>query len=256
MTTTTSFATFHLDITGEYAGEQIADALVRDGIITFDAIQSTDELLHLCNSLGAIVNHRDANDAGLTRIVQWPDMQPTDGYQAFTTSHLRLHTDGSGVPNPASLLILWCEQPAEEGGLSLFVDGKQIYQILAKEYPQVLQALTAPNSAIFAGSMAPLYSSVFSKLENGNICIRFRYDNLSYYSASVSTILPTFLEVLNNYTISLTLKKRQGYIIQNGRWLHGRTAFQGKREMYRVLVNPNKETSIGKQVQFGFNSDP
>lgn len=256
MTTTTLFANFYLDVTEDYAEEQMIDALLRDGILTFDAIQSTRELLYLCNKLGTIVNHRDANEVGLTQIVKWSNIQPINSYQAFTASHLTLHTDGSSIPNPAHLIVLWCAQPAEEGGISLLADGKHIYQILAKEYPNVLQALTTPNSAIFLGQIAPLYSSVFSVLENGNIYLRFRYDDLGYYSASVIAILPTFLEILKRSTISLTLKKGQGYIIQNGRWLHGRTAFQGEREMYRALVNPDEGTPMGKRVQFGFNSDP
>lgn len=251
--TPTPFAQFYCDLTGNFAEEQIVDALQRDGLVTFDAIKSTNELLHLCNRLGTIVQHRDADESGLTRIVKQPHIQSTNSYQAFTTCHLPLHTDGSSIPNPACLIVLWCVQPGEEGGKSLLADGKQIYQILAKEYPDVLQVLRTPDSAIFRGSVKPLYSSVFSMFENGNTYIRFRYDDMGYYSAPVIAILPTFLEILKKYTISLALKKGQGYIIQNGRWLHGRTTFQGEREVYRGLVNPVEEASPRKQIQFGFN---
>jgi alpha-ketoglutarate-dependent taurine dioxygenase len=198
------------------------------------------------------VKHRDADEAGLTRMVKWSDFQPTDGYQAFTSSHLTLHTDGSSTLYPATLLILWCAHPAEEGGVSLFVDGKQIYQVLAQEYPHVLQALTASNTALFAGSEAPLYSSVFSTLPDGTICLRFRYDSLGYYAAPVCTVLPIFIDLLEQHTVSFTLQKHQGYILQNGRWLHGRTAFCGEREMYRVLVRTDPTTVIGAHVNLGF----
>jgi alpha-ketoglutarate-dependent taurine dioxygenase len=255
MASTTPFATFYLDIMREYAEEQIAHALARNGMITFDTIQSTGELLHLCTRLGRIVNHRDADEIGLTRIVKRSDIQPTGGYQAFTASHLTLHTDGSNTRDPATLVVLWCAQPAEEGGVSLFVDGKQIHQVLAKEYPHVLEALTTPNSAIFAGSEVVLYSSVFSTLTDGTICLRFRYDNLGYYAIPVCTVLPIFIDLLGQHTISFTLQKRQGYIVQNGRWLHGRTAFRGEREMYRVLVRTDPATSIGANVHLGFHPD-
>jgi len=253
MTSTTPFATFYLDVMEEHAEEQIAHALARDGMITFDTIRSTGQLLRLCTRLGTIVNPRDADEAGLTRIVKRSDIQPTDGYQAFTASHLTLHTDGSSTPDPATMVVLWCAQPAEEGGVSLFVDGKQIYQALAKEYPHVLQALTAPNSALFAGSEAPLYGSVFSTLTDGTICLRFRYDGLGYYAAPVCSVLPLFIDLLGQHTISFTLQKQQGYILQNGRWLHGRTAFRGEREMYRVLVRADPATPIGAHVHLGFH---
>ncbi|MBA2679309.1 MAG: TauD/TfdA family dioxygenase [Ktedonobacteraceae bacterium] len=255
MTTTTPFAAFYLNVTGDCIEEQIAHDLARNGMITFDAIQSKEDLLHLCRRLGAIVKHRDADETGLTHIVKREDIQFIKGYQAFTNSHLTLHTDGSSVPDPATLVVLWCVQPAEEGGISLFVDGKLLYQVLAKEHPLVLTTLTTPHSAIFAGAKAPLYSSVFSMPESGTVCIRFRYDGLGYYIAPACKVLPTFLELLNHYKISFSLCKHQGYIIHNKRWLHGRTAFCGEREMYRVLIHTNPTTLIGKCTHSGFKLD-
>lgn len=255
MTITTSFAAFYVDITGDHTEEQIVHALAKNGMIIFDAIQSKEDLLHFCSLLGTTVKHRDADEAGLTHIMKREDIQFIEGYQAFTDSHLTLHTDGSSIPDPATLVVLWCAQPAEEGGISLFVDGKLLYQILAKEHPQILRAMTTPHSAIFAGTKIPLKSSVFSISECGTVCIRFRYDSLGYYTAPVCDVLPTFLELLNQYKISFSLYKHQGYIVQNGRWLHGRTAFHGKREMYRVLIHINPTTHIGKYVHLGFKLD-
>src|SRR6266540_2301404 len=131
MTIATPFTTFYLNIKEEHAEEQIAHALEQSGILTFDTIESTEDLLHFCSMLGTIVKHRDADNVGLTRIMKRSDIQFIDGYQAFTSARLTLHTDGSSVPDPATLMVLWCAQPAEEGGMSLFVDGKQIYQTLA-----------------------------------------------------------------------------------------------------------------------------
>src|SRR5260370_5199461 len=253
MNTTTTFETFSLDVTKEHAEEQIAYALKRDGIITFDSIRSTEGLLQFCARLGIVIRHRDSDESGLTRIVTHDALLPTDNYRAFGTSSLTLHTDGSSMPEPATLLVLWCTQPAEDGGMSLFVDGKQIYQVLVREYPQILQTLATPNSAIFAGSQPPLSSCVFSTLTTGNICLRFRYDSLAFYTAPACGVLPTFLELLQKDTISFNLKKYQGYIIQNGRWLHGRTAFHGNREMYRVLICTTTNKLIGKRISLGFD---
>jgi alpha-ketoglutarate-dependent taurine dioxygenase len=252
MTTTTPFAAISLDVGRNHIEEHVAHALAENGMITFDGIQSKEDLLHLCSRLGTIVNHRDAESTGLTHIIKREDIQPIEGYQAFTASSLPLHTDGSSMPDPATLVVLWCVQPAEKGGISLFVDGKRLYQVLAQDHPQILRVLTTPQSAIFAGAKIPLSSSVFSLSDDGTACIRFRYDYLGYYSAPVYAILPTFLALLNHATISFALEKHQGYILQNGRWLHGRTAFCGEREMYRVLIHTDPATHIGKHIQFGF----
>jgi alpha-ketoglutarate-dependent taurine dioxygenase len=255
MTTATPFAAFSLNVMGDHIEEHVIHALAENGMITFDGIESKEDLLYLCNRLGTIVNHRDAERTGLTYIVKRENIPHIEGYQAFTDTALMLHTDGSSMPDPATLVVLWCAQPAEDGGVSLFVDGKRVYQVLAKEYPQILRALTTPQSALFTGAEIPLYSSVFSLSGDGTICIRFRYDHLGYYSAPVCAVLPTFLALLNHYTISFTLEKNQGYIIQNGRWLHGRTAFHGEREMYRILLHTHPATNIGKYIQLGFKCD-
>lgn len=252
MVDNTLFNAFYLDVAGAHAEEQIARVLAQDGLVTFDGIQSSGELLQLCSRLGTIVKHRDADEVGLTRITKRSEMQPGEGYQAFTASHLTLHTDGSSIPEPPTLVVLWCERPAAEGGLSLFVDGKQLYQVLANEYPQVLETLSTPKSALFVGAETPVYGSIFSRGADGSICVRFRYDGLGYYAAPVCSVLPIFLDLLDRSTLTFPLQKQQGYMLQNGRWLHGRTAFRAEREMYRVLVRTDHATAFGSSVHLGF----
>src|SRR5436305_7680242 len=107
MADNTQFNTFYLDVEGAHAGERIAHALARDGLVTFDGIQSCGELLQLCSWLGTIVKHRDADETGLTRIAKRSDIEAKEGYQAFTSAHLALHTDGSSSAEPPSLVVLW-----------------------------------------------------------------------------------------------------------------------------------------------------
>jgi hypothetical protein len=250
--TTTVFETFYVDVTQVNCEQRLADALEEDGLVTFDNIGSQEDLMNLARKLGTIVRHRDADAEGLTRIAQRDEMIQKAGYAAFSSGPLPLHTDRSGEAEPPTLVILLCSQPASEGGISLFADGKQIYHILAEQFPYLLEKLATPSSAIFGGANTLLPSSVFSTLDNSTICLRFRYDSLGYYSAPITAVLPTFLEILHLHSISFPLGKSQGYIIQNGRWLHGRTAFRGKREMYRVLVKTNDETPLGKRIHLGF----
>ena len=252
MGTQRDFTSFKLQDVTNCDDDQITSALEKDGVITFDKIYSSRELLQLCARLGRTIIHRDSDENGLTQISKRDTVPVTGGYRAFTSSHLTFHTDGSSVPEPAALVILWCYRPALVGGESLLVDGKQLYQELSRLHPSALQELQTPDSAIFAGSQNPLYGSIFSFLPTGEIYIRFRYDNLVYYSACVCSILPIVLDLFSQHQICFTLKQYQGYIIKNGRWLHCRTSFDVDREVYRVLLHTDPDTSIGRRIHFGF----
>lgn len=251
-TITTRFEDFYLDVTHNDWRNRLTDALETNGIITFDKVYSKSDLIDLAKALGSICNHRDSDVDGITYISKRENETLPDGYRAFSSSRLTLHTDGSSVAEPPTFMILLCVKPANQGGVSLLADGKQIYKVLKEKFPQILQALSEPGTAIFRGADTFLVSSVFSILESGNVCVRFRYDSLGYYSAPANTTLSTFLEILAAHSFPLFLESGQGYIIQNGRWLHGRTSFQGDREMYRILVKADGEKITEKKVHFGF----
>ncbi|WP_416332450.1 TauD/TfdA family dioxygenase [Laceyella tengchongensis] len=63
-------------------------------------------------------------------MIQATSTQQGSGYSAFTTGSLSLHTDRSGVENPPDLLVFYCIEPAEQGGESLFADGRLVYHHL------------------------------------------------------------------------------------------------------------------------------
>lgn len=239
------FQTFYIDISQENAATLVMSRLKERGLVTFDHIHTVEELRFFCAKLGKLLAHRDADEYGVTRIIQHEASPSKDGYRAFTNADLALHTDGSSISEPATLVVFWCAEPGETGGLSLFADGKQIYHLLSMHYPHVLQTLVKPRSVIFAGAETPLESAVFGGLPDGKMRIRFRYDSLGYYSAPVSSILPLFLGLLGQHTIEIALQRHQGYIVQNGRWLHGRTAFSGGREAYRILLQSSEPDMSG-----------
>jgi alpha-ketoglutarate-dependent taurine dioxygenase len=163
------FQAFYVDISQKNATEMIQAELERRGLVTFDKVHSVEELRLFCSKLGKTLMHRDSDEYGVTRIINREMMLPEDGYHAFTNAALTLHTDGSSVAEPATLVVFWCAYPGETGGLSLFVDGKSIYQFLAAHHPSILQTLAKPRSAIFAGAETPLESAIFSKLPDGSI---------------------------------------------------------------------------------------
>ena len=246
------FGDFYVDITRNGFEEHLMKSLERNGLITFDGINSRDELLGFSKRLGTIFHHRDSDEDGVTHITNSDEEITKDGYLAFSSSSLTLHTDRSSASEPPTWIVFFCNKQAEEGGDSLFVDVKEIYDILSKQHPTTLQTLKTPNSAIFGADKTQVVGSILNTLQDGQVYVRFRYDSLGYYSAPVVTVLSDFLNVMDKRSMLLSLSDHQGYIVQNGRWLHGRTSFKGKREAYRILVDPASNTSQGRSVYFGF----
>src|SRR5260370_34635423 len=100
--------------------------------------------MNLARKLGTIVRHRDADAEGLSRVAQHEEMARKAGYTAFSSGPLPFHTDRSGEAEPPTLVILLCSQPAHEAGISLFPDGKQIYHMLAAQFPYLLETFATP----------------------------------------------------------------------------------------------------------------
>src|SRR5712691_13354663 len=97
----------------------------------------------------------------------------THDYAAFTDDELIPHTDGSSVPDPPGLVLLACQRPADEGGMTLVADGQRIVGKLAERYPAALRSLAAPRAAFFGtadGHLGP----VCELAEPGRTSIRLR----------------------------------------------------------------------------------
>lgn len=66
---------------------------------------------------------------------------------------------------------------------------------------------------------------------------RFRFDDSIQLSASLVVLFPRLFEILYRNAFAVELQQGQGYLLDNHRFLHGRTAFTGSRELLRALVN-------------------
>jgi alpha-ketoglutarate-dependent taurine dioxygenase len=222
--------------------------------VTFESVQTRKELIDLARSLGTIYMHRDCDHDGVTHITATGTHTDVVGYLGLTTSALTLHTDRSSLANPPDLLLFLCERQAREGGESLFADGRLIYEVLKKDDPDVLGILSTPNTVAFSDSGNILMGSIFDRTSSDRIYIRFRYDGLGYFSAPLVSSLPILLDVFERCSFTFLLKPGQGYVLQNGRWLHGRGSFVGERVMYRILVTVDTEESSSDGIVFGFDA--
>jgi hypothetical protein len=236
---------------------RLASQLATLGLVTFAGVHSPTELLALARSIGEVHRHRDSDRSGVTTIANDPDSPAGPGYLAFTAQELVPHTDGSSLAHPPPLVLLLCAAPATYGGQSLVVDGRVIYNRMRLESPAALRELTRPGCARFGGENGYV-GSVFEYRRDSRdggrrwVSVRFRLDGLSIFDSSASAILPQFLETASTATLQLQLQSGQGYVVQNGRWLHGRRAHGGPRCFYRVLVTPRLRDARGQTIPYGF----
>lgn len=246
------FHDFYVDLSSTDYLDLLLSKLEKDGLVTFDSISDKQRFLRLGCEIGTIFPHRDSDQDGLTLITAKQYDNIKKGFAGFAQNELVLHTDRSGVLTPPLLLLTYCSKPAVRGGLSVMSDGRKIYNQLLSECPKMLEILCTPESVILGGGDNLFVGSVFTRLADGQVSIRFRYDSLGYFSAPVSSVIAKFVEIINANSFAFKLEQGQGYILQNTRWLHGRTEFEGERELYRLLANLKQDLATKYNLGSGF----
>ena len=83
----------------------------------------------------------------------------------------------------------------------------------------------------------PLYSEDSSTL-------RFRFDDGIQLSASLIERFPELRQIIYEHAFAIALSPGQSYIVDNHRFLHGRTSFSGSRELLRVLAYPHSNETV------------
>lgn len=216
---------------------ELAAVLARDGVALFDGVGTEDQLLQLASRLGHLVPHRDSTGSGLTVITDRDGTGPAPGQAGFSRHALAAHTDCSHLPRPPLIVAMTCGRPAERGGDCVLVDGRAVHHELAATSPDALADLSARRGAYFGGS-AGIVGNVFESDLPGLVALRLRRDELARFSPQTQRWLPVLSQVIDRNTITIPTKAGGGYVINNRRWLHGRTAFSGPRTMYRALIEP------------------
>ena len=230
------------DLSGPAGLAQVIGKLREDGLATFSGIPDRTILREVAERLLRVYPHPDAGPDGITAVTsRGDDHRP--GLTGFTSAELRPHTDRSGVPEPPLLVMLACAVSAEHGGESLMVDADRLYGALAAEDEEKLGTLSRPRSALFGGPGGYL-GAIFEHDVEGRVSVRLRLDRLSRFSPDVTRMIPRLVALAEENTLILPLRAGQGYILNNSRWLHGRTWFSGTRTMLRILGNPLPDLAI------------
>jgi alpha-ketoglutarate-dependent taurine dioxygenase len=142
-----TFQAHYADIRDPARQPSIMARLRDQGLVTFDGLGDRAVLVAAARRLMTIRPHRDADPDGIT-VITGTGVR-TSGYAAFTEDELIPHTDGSSVSDPPGLVLLACQQPADEGGTTLVADGERIIGKLAEQHPAALRSLAAPRAAFF-----------------------------------------------------------------------------------------------------------
>ncbi len=218
----------------------VVTALTSRGLVFFDGNPSRKDLILIAESLGKIHLHRDSDDQGLT--ILEPKDAPSPLQAGFTAQGLFPHTDASGESCPPDIMIFYCEQMAHLGGESLLVDGRELFLELRQERSELLSILTRPDEAMFWSDAGHVPMPIIDQDRSGRLAIRFRYDHLSLFSDRLAYKLQELVDLVHRHTFSIQLKNGEGFILNNGWWLHGRNAYHGYRRAVRILVDVGGST--------------
>lgn len=258
-----SFDDNFVDLRQPNAESELVRMINTHGLATFGDISNKQQFADLAERFGIIVKPSLSDEYGGTLITPKKDLDQKTGYLGLTDKELIFHTDRSAGQDPPLLLFMYCIKPASAGGISKVVDGKKLYEKLRERHPKLLKKLLDPYAVIFRESNnqqdegAKQYiGPVFSKSENCIVSVKFRYDHLGYFNASISPELKDLLKIMEELDISFRLEQGQAYVINNLRCLHARTAFRGNRQMYRLHVECDANSQIGQQIVRGFRLEP
>lgn len=238
MLTTTVLPDCRVDIGAAGGVGELAAVLARDGVALFDGVRGEQQLVQLVARLGQLVPHRDSCPSGITVLTDRGESRPRPGFAGFSHRALEPHTDCAGRPRPPLLVMTVCVRQAERGGAFVLVDGRAVHDDLAATAPEALADLSARRGAYFGGP-AGIVGNVFERGPGCLVGLRLRRDELARFAPLTQRWLVLLAQAIHRHTITLPATTGGGYVVNNRRWLHGRTAFTGPRTVYRAHVDPH-----------------
>jgi len=166
-------------------------------------------------------------------LVERQPIRPLPDGRSFASSRddTPLHTDSQmflGVP--AAVQILVCVTPAARGGESLFVDGARLLDRLDREAPDVGRALLEVDRLqrfYFGDVVGPTVARRGGHLVWTVAPPRDDQDSLG---------ARLHRELAREPVIRHRLAPGEAIVASNHRMVHGRTPFEGERELVRLLV--------------------
>jgi hypothetical protein len=238
-------ATYHRDFgssmspvfSDAIALDEIHARLSSDGVAFVGGLQQEATFMAVGKSLGTIFHHRDSDPSGITRLKARILDGGISDLRGFSSQELLPHTDRSTAEAPPDYVFMAAVLQPAKGGDSVLVDGARLHAWIAAHDPILLSHLKEPNSVIFADGNCVRVGSIFTETPDGYVQLRFRADQLGYFGAPLAARLDVLCSGIEECAVRAKLQPGQGVIVDNYRWLHGRTAFVGERELWRLLID-------------------
>lgn len=231
------FAHHHVDLSRPGALVRLVELLRTDGLATFGNVRTRAEVSAWADRLMVLSPHPDADADGLTTIRNTGRHAHRPGLAGFGNGALEPHTERSGVPRPPRLVMLVCGRAANTGGASVLVDGRAVLADLTPDTHGVIAALSEPRTARFGAGYGHS-CQVITVHPQHRVELRLRLDDLAHFSPLVLPAVPRLRAAIARRRVLLPLARGQGYVLDNHRWLHARTAFTGDRTCWRGLGVP------------------
>lgn len=233
------------DLASPVARCRLRQSLATDGLALFSGLHGKERMLDVAAQFMEIVGHPDGNADGLTVLEDLGPAGDAPNGAGFSSRELLPHTDRSGTDEPPELLMTSCLRPGSRGGAAILVDGKAVHDDLARSSPGAVEALLRPGTAFFGGD-GGIRTSVFSDLTSTTRSaagpvrrqIRLRLDDLALFTCDAAGHVSELRAALRRHARLVPLKSGEGYVLDNHRWLHGRTAFEGPRVLFRLHGRP------------------
>lgn len=158
-----------------------------------------------------------------------------------SNKHQPLHTDYCNASIDIEGVILFCQNPAEYGGATIFIDAQDVVEILKNYNCELLERLEKIE-IIFGKQPSPIFrkkTRVIQYDEKG-IVLNWNYAVVAKDNTEEALCLADdfhfFLEeyVFNSgLTTDIFLKENEGVLFHDKRVLHGRRAFLGDRYLLK-----------------------
>ncbi|MEO7326972.1 MAG: TauD/TfdA family dioxygenase, partial [Minicystis sp.] len=143
----------------------------------------------------------------------------------------KLHTDGPACGLPPSAVVMMCRQPASDGGDVILLDTWPLLRAIEAEDPALFgQLFDVPHRFHFGDSdhWGPTFA-----LRRGHLVVF----HIGIADKSSETSRRFHARVDEAEKIHFRLRKRDVYIVNNHRCLHGRLAFEDLgRSIHRLML--------------------
>jgi alpha-ketoglutarate-dependent taurine dioxygenase len=213
------------------------------GCVALVDVETTKQVLDAAERLGSIWLHRDSDEDGVTTLQNVGRLDP--GERGYSSDALPLHTDGSSATLPPAFVFFWCEVEPPSGGDGLLSDARKVYEEILSEDRRLITILESSNCQRLLGKPAELEAPLYDNVRPRWRFVRHRRDELVRVAQFAEEAVKRFEEVANSCQFPLQLKRRTGYVINNGWFLHGRTAFAGYRVARRVTISVHDSFRAG-----------